>query len=155
MNELMRRILAGTCFALAAAVPVVYYFLLNPFERDGLPTFGGSTLLTVAVPIFIAAVGGLSSGAEILDPEQTISVFGAMTRGLLISLLSYYLMFSASVIVLILTGGDVFGVLILSVFLFLYGMLFIGWLIALVGAATGGGLYLIRQKIIEKSSINE
>lgn len=154
-TEITRRTVSGTCFALAAIVPVAYYFLLNPFEKGGLPLFGGSMMLTVAVPIFIAVVCGLSLGAQILDPEERVNVFKAIGLGSAVSLLSYFLMFSASGIVLILIGGDVFGVLTLSVFLFFYGLLFLGWLVALSGAATGCGLYLIRRKMLDREQIHE
>ena len=150
MSESARRLLAGAWFALAAAVPVAYYFLLNPLNGKGLPILGGSLILTVVVPIFIAGVCGLALGADILNREETTNAFRAAGRGLLVALLSYLVLFVGATLVLAAAdSADVIGLIAVSAFFFFYGLIFIGWLIALVGAAAGGFLYLFGLKVMK------
>ena len=146
MSEIARRSLAGMWFAFAGTIPAGYFLLAAPLSGGGLPTFGGSVLLTAVVPIAVSGICGLALGSDILDPEITESVFQAIGRGLFIAGLSYLLLFTGSALVLAFLTEDLIGLIFLEVFVFLYGLFFIGWLLALVGAAAGGLLYLYRQR---------
>ena len=145
MSELTRRWLAGVWFACAAVIPVAYYFLFPPMD-GGLPTFGGSALLTAIVPIIASGICGLALGSDILDPETTTNPFQAVGRGLMIVGLSYLLLFTGSTFLLAFLTKDLIGLIFLEFFVFLYGLFYIGWLLAPVGAAAGGLLYLFRQR---------
>lgn len=149
MSELMRRMLAGTWFALAAAIPVAYFFLRNPFGSEGSLGFDSSMILTAAVPIFISGVCGLGLGADILNPEETKTAFQAIGRGLIIAFLSYLVLFVGLVAILAPKCDDIIGIIVAGAFFFFYGLIFLGWLIALIGAAAGGFLYLFRMKALK------
>jgi hypothetical protein len=152
MSELTRRLLAGAWFALAAVIPVAYYFLFPPVDGGGgggLPTF----LLTAAVPIVISGIGGLALGSDILDAETTTNALQAVGRGLLVAGFSYLLLFTGSGLVLAFLMKDLIGLILLEFFIFLYGLFFIGWLLALVGAVAGLLLYLCRLKFVEEEKL--
>ncbi len=144
MSEPVRHFLAGAWFALAAVVPVAYYFLFNPLNGHDVPMFGGSINLTALVPVFISGICGSLLGAEILNPEETKNALQAIGRGLIVSLLSYLFLFSGVAAILIIAGANIVEVIVSFIVFFLYGLLIIGWLIALVGAIAGGLLYLFR-----------
>ena len=146
MSEWARRLLAGAWFALAAVVPVAYLVLSNPFGGEGFSGFYGSMILTVGVPMFVAGVCGLGLGADILNQEETKNAFQAVGRGLLVSLLSYLVLFVGLAVVLLPGSDDFIGLIVVGVFFFLYGLLFLGWLVALIGAAAGGLLYFYRRR---------
>lgn len=147
LSELTRRSLAGVWFAFAAIVPVAYYFFFPPMDGGGgLPTLGGSSLLTAVVPVVTSGICGLALGSEILDPETTTNPFQAVGRGLIITGLSYLLLFTGSTLVLAFLTEDLIGLIFLEFFVFLYGLFYVGWLLAPVGAAAGGLLYLFRQR---------
>ena len=147
LSELTRRLLAGVWFAFVAVIPVAYYFFFPPMGGGGgLPTFGGSSLLTAAVPIIASGICGLALGSDILDPETTTNPFQAVGRGLMITGLSYLLLFTGSTLVLAFLTEDLIGLIFLEFFVFLYGLFYVGWLLSLVGAAAGGLLYLFRQR---------
>ena len=130
MSETARRALAGIWFAVAAAIPVGYFFLAAPLSGGGLPNFGGSLLLTAVVPIAVSGICGLALGSDILDPETTKSVFRAVGRGLMIAGLSYLILFTGSAFVLAFLMDDLIGLIFLEFFVFLYGLFFIGWLLS-------------------------
>ena len=146
MSEWARRLLAGAWFALAAAVPVAYLFLNNPFGGERFSGFYNSMILTAGVPMFVAGVCGLGLGADILNREKTKNPLQAAGRGLLVSVLSYLVLFVGLAVVLLLESGDFIGLIVLGIFFFLYGLLYLGWLVALVGAAAGGLLYFYRRR---------
>lgn len=143
-SELARRLFAALWFAVAAVIPVGFYFLFFPLSGGR-----GYQAMTVVVPIFVAGISGFALGADILDDEETKTVFQAIWRGLAIGALSYLFLFT--VVLVSLTAynsdsNDIFGLVILMAVVFLYGLFFVGWLIAIVGAAAGGLLYLFRLK---------
>jgi len=151
-SELSRRLFAGAWFAVAAVIPVAYYFLLlrgdgGPQSGAGLPNFGGSLALTASVPILIAGVCGLLLGSTILDAAETKGAGRAIVMGLAIALLSYLLLFTVSAVLLSFNNDDIVGTIVFLGVLFLYGLVFVGWLVAVVGAAAGGLLYLYRLKV--------
>jgi hypothetical protein len=139
-------LIAGICFACAAAIPVVVYFIL--FRGEALPITSGSPILSALTPILIAAFFGSLLGVDILDPEQVKSGWRAAFRGIGIALLSYLLFIVLSAIIVAVPSGDVVGVIVFYIFVFFYGLLFVGWLIVVVGAGAGVLLYLLRLKII-------
>lgn len=141
-------------FAIAALIPVAYYFLLlredgRPPVGAGLPIFGGSSVLTVSVPVLIAGICGVLLGATILDAEEIRTAGQAIGRGLMVALLSYLLLFTGAAVVLAFKNADLAGAVVLCVIVFLYGLLVAGWLVAGVGAVAGWLLYLYRLKSVE------
>ncbi len=141
-------------FAIAAVIPVAYYFLR--FRESGvaqfgagLPIFGGSSVLTAGVPILIAGICGLLLGSSILDAEEIRTAGQAIGRGLMVALLSYLLLFTGAAVVLAFNNDDLVGTVALFVIVFLYGLLFVGWLVAGVGAVAGWLLYIYRLKSFE------
>ena len=146
-SEFARRLFAGMWFAVAALIPVAYYFLLSrtdwgpQFGAAGLPIFGGSSALTAGAPVLVAGICGLLLGSTILDAEETRSAGHAITRGLMIALLSYLLLFTSTAVVLAFNSDDVVGLVVFLVITFLYGLLIVGWLVAGVGAVAGWLLY--------------
>ena len=149
-SELSRRLFAGMWFAIAAVIPVVYYFLL--FREDGRPPgagailFAGSAVMTAGVPVVIAGICGLLLGATILDAEEVKTAGQAIVRGLMVALLSYLLLFTVSALILAFNNDDLAGLIVTWAILFLMGLLVVGWLVALVGGVAGWLLYLYRLK---------
>ena len=141
-------------FALAAVIPVAYYFLRyreagGAHFGAGLPIFGGSSVLTAGVPILIGGICGLLLGSGILDAEEIRTAGQAIGRGLMVALLSYLLLFTGTAVVLAFNNDDLVGTVALFVIVFLYGLLFVGWLVAGVGALAGWLLYIYRLKSVE------
>ena len=142
-------------FALAAVIPVAYYFLLyreagGAHFGAGLPIFGGSSVLTAGVPILIGGICGLLLGSGILDAEEIRTASQAIGRGLMVALLSYLLLFTGTAVILALNNDDLVGTVTLFIIVFLYGLLLVGWLVAGVGAVAGWLLYLYRLKSVER-----
>jgi hypothetical protein len=151
-SKLVRCLFAGMWFAIAAVIPVAYYFLLfqeNGSPQSGLPIFGGSSVLTAGVPVLVAGICSLLLGSAILDAEETKSAVQAIGRGLLVALLSYLLLFTVPAVILAFYTADPVGLLVLFVVIFLYGLLAVGWLVAGVGVVAGWLLYLCRLKAVE------
>jgi hypothetical protein len=153
MSEVARRLIAGMWFAIAAVIPVTYYFLLlrgdgGPPSGAGLPIFGGSLVLTAGVPILLAGICGLLLGSSILDAEEIRTAAQAIGRGLMVALLSYLLLFTGAAVILGFNNADFIGTVALYVIVFLYGLLLVGWLVAGVGATAGLLLYLYRLKFL-------
>lgn len=141
-------------FAIAAVIPVAYYFLRFPESGveqfgAGLPIFGGSSVLTAVVPILIAGICGLLLGSSILDAEEIRTAGQAIGQGLMVALLSYLLLFTGAAVVLAFNNDDLVGTVALFVIVFLYGLLFVGWLVAGVGAVAGWLLYIYRLKSVD------
>jgi hypothetical protein len=138
-------------FAVAALIPVAYYFLLSRTDGKqfgpGLPIFGGSSVLTAGAPVLIAGICGLLLGSTILDAEETRSAGHAVATGLMIALLSYLLLFTSSAVILAFNSDDLVGLVVFLVITFLYGLLIVGWLVAGVGAVAGWLLYRFRLAV--------
>ncbi len=136
-----RLLLAGVWFGIAAVIPVAYYLLR--FGDAGLPIFGGSVALTAAAPIALAIVCGALFGSAILEPAETKTPFAAALRGLLVSLLSFLLLFTIPAIITLVTSPDFLGTALGFGVFFLYGLFIVGWLVAAVGAIAGWLLYVV------------
>ena len=152
-SELARRSFAALWFAVAAAIPVGFYFLVFWVS----PSTSGTIhrVITTAVPILAAGIGGLWLGAGILDEEKTKSSIGAAGRGLAIAALSYLFFFIFELIFGVIYNNernseDTYKLIELIVSMFLYGLLVFGWLIAAVVAAAGALLYLFQLKTIKR-----
>jgi hypothetical protein len=136
-------------FAVAAVIPVAYYFVRF---GDSLPIFGGSPVLTAGAPILSAAICGFLFGSTILDAEEIKSAGQAARRGLLVVFLSYFLLFTVPFVIsafgsCLLNGfGGIIELLVFFAFIFFYGLFAVGWLAALVGAAAGFLLYPLGLK---------
>lgn len=153
MKELLRQIIsskfggclfAGLWFAIASTIPVGYYLIRF---SDGLPILGGSVILTAIIPIILSGFMGMLLGSNILDTEETKSELKAIGLGFTVAMLSYLFLFIVPMILTIFTSGDIFGAIVAFVVFFLYGLLMVGWLVAIIGAATGLLLYLLRLRI--------
>ncbi len=139
-------VLAGIWFFVAAMIPVAYYLLRFGEE---LPILSGSLLLTALAPIFVSGFMGLLLGSNILDPKETKTEFKAIGFGLAVALLSFLFLFILLAILSIFTSGDILGAIVAFAVFFLYGMLNVGWLTAIIGAIAGLLLYLLRLRYLE------
>lgn len=145
-SELARRLFAGLWFAAAAAIPVGLSFLLTPMSSGT-----AYKIVTTAASIGSALIFGLWLGAGILDEKKTKSAMRAGLRGLAIAALSYLLLFIIELYVAVLYNGTsdsdaIFRLIYGIAIMFLFGLLFFGWLMAAVGAAAGWLLYLFQIK---------
>ena len=147
MYEAARRLLAGMWFALAAVVPVAYYFSVAPLFGGKPMMVGDSVILTGILSSVVFGFCGLTLGSDILNAAIIKSRFQAVKRGLVIGGLCYLFLFIGLAVILALSIKDNIPVLIfLASVLFLYGWLAIGWVLTAVGVAAGGLLYLCRVK---------
>jgi hypothetical protein len=148
MSELRRRLLAGIWFAIAGAIPVVIYFSFL-WEGDRTHFNAVTILLAIGTPVLMAGISGFSLGYGILDPGEIKSTGQAMVRGLLVALLSYLFFFIASALILAVMNNDESGFIIAWAVIFLYGFLYVGWLITMVGLVAGLLLYQYRIKRLD------
>ena len=155
------RLFAATVFAVAAAFPVVWFFFIFGGARgsnfESLHFF--PVLFFGIVPVSAAALCGFTVGSRLADGSETITDFRAAGRGVAVALLSYVL-FMAFWLGAIVLGGvlpnqsqnpsqnwSIGGFLGWFAVMFVFGLVFIGWLI--VGAGAFAGLLL---KYISTSS---
>jgi hypothetical protein len=142
-SEISRRAFAAAWFAVAASIPIGFYFLVDPLSSGTI-----YKIITIIGPILAAAIIGSWLGAAILD--KTRSGVRAALRGLTIAALSYLFFFILEVISFVLynptlnTADDFFKLVYMLALMFGVGLLLFGWLIALVGAAAGALLYQLR-----------
>jgi hypothetical protein len=147
MSELRRRLLAGIWFAVAGFIPVAFYLsLLGKSDRTQFDT---ELLLIIGIPVLMAGISGFSLGYGILDPGEIKSSGQAMVRGLLVALLAYLFFFIASALILALMNNDEPRFVIGWAVVFVYGFLYVGWLIATVGLFAGLLLYQYRLKRLD------
>jgi hypothetical protein len=132
-------------FALAAVIPIAFYFLLI-WEGDWKHFDAVFLLLFLGAPVLMAGLCGFLLGSSILDPDETKTPLQAMVYGLMVALLSYLLFFTTSVLILGLRSDDPTEFVIGWALIFMFGFIYVGWLIAMVGAVGGGLLYLYRLK---------
>ena len=147
-----RCLFAGIWFAAAGFIPVAYYLLRF---GDGLPILGGSIVLTALIPTFISGFMGLVLGSNILYPEETKTEFKAIGFGFSVAALSFFLLFVVPAILTFSVSGDIFGTVAAFAIFFLYGLMMVGWLAAIVGAAAGGLLYLFRLKMMKRLGVSQ
>lgn len=155
-SKLARRLFAGLWFAVAAAIPVALHFLI--FLIFPLSSGIIYQVVTSVVPILAASIGGLWLGAGILDEKKTKSAIGAAGRGLAIAVLSYLFLYIFEIIFGVIYNYDLnseesFRLIEVITTMFLYGSLLFGWLIAIVGAAAGGLLYLFRSGKVSEENL--
>jgi len=146
---LLPQLIAATWFALAASLPVGLFHLLfgsfsDRFEERWM--FG-------VLPIVTAAYFGLTLGAKIFSTE--IDGAGkAIGRGLLVAFVSYAALTVLVSIVITFPGGGskelVNPVAALPVFGF--GLVFVGWLVALAGGMAGWLLFRISRSLEQQLS---
>jgi hypothetical protein len=133
-------------FAIAAVIPVAYYFLRF---SNGPLLFADSPALSAGTPILIASLCGLLLGSSILNADDVRTAGQAIMRGLIVALLSYLLLFTVSALILAFNNDDLAGLVVTWAIIFLMGLLIVGWLIAIIGAIAGWLLYLYRLKVID------
>ena len=143
---LASRLLAAVWFACTACVPIVYFFGI--FERGAWsnrnPSFDSSTVVFIMLPICLAAFFGFTIGSKILDERITQGL--AALLGALVAIASYCGMMIGYALVSTSNAASgwpdpleiIAGVIVFA----LFGMVFVGWLVVLAGAASGWLLFL-------------
>ena len=163
--DLRGRLFAAGWFAMAAAVVAVANPVIDPRAKltavqsilKGVvySTFDLPTLLVLLVlPCVCGAAAGFLFGTAILDPGDDHGARWAAVRGIGVALLAFvaYVPLLTLWIVGHSYGGKVpplGGAIVTSVNVLIYvvgvGVVFVGWLILLVGAGAGVGLYVLRR----------
>lgn len=157
-SELSRRLFAGLWFTVAAAIPVGSYFLISYFASMTSGTIFKAA--TIVFPIFSGGIIGLWLGPGILDEKKTKSTLQAAGRGVGIAALSYLLFFIIELSAALcynsdLKSDELFRLVGVIAVMFLIGLIILGWLIAIAGAAAGGLLYLFRIRMMESPDESE
>src|SRR5436190_6838814 len=144
---LMPRLIAAVWFALAASLPVGFFYLVfgwlfGRFEDRWM--FG-------VLPIATAAYFGLTLGAKILSPDIDSSG-KAIKRGLQVAFASYVTLIALVYIVLTIAnypprGSENLVNPLGALSLFAIGLLYVGWLIALAGSIAGWLLFRISPSL--------
>lgn len=147
------RVFAGTWFANAASIPAGLFVLIVTINIGEKGWANGVAFLAIAAAVTIAWVAGYYFGASILDERLTVSSGRATARGLGVAALSFaaYIVATSFVAAVVTSINDhnpaanffsIFfgGMLMLSIF----GTIFVGWLVALVGLTAGYSLYRYR-----------
>lgn len=149
-----RHCFAGVWFAAAAAIPVGFYFLIDPLSSGRI-----YKVATIVGPIISAGIAGALIGARILDEKKIRSAGRAVLCGLLTSGASYILFFVLEVWAAVLynrdAGGEgIFRLIYTIAIMFAIGFVVLGWLIALVGAAAGRLLYIFQNRSVEDGTVD-
>ena len=140
----MNRLYAALSFILAGAIPGVCAILYDydRFETVYSP-LSVLMFLYVLIPAILAGSSGFVFGADIFNPEKVSTARRAAARGLLVSLVAWVAYAP------ILSGwmGKAFNMSFLQKLLLVLigGSLIMGWLIAIVGMATGLLLFNLRK----------
>src|SRR4030095_3329034 len=145
-----QRFTSARWFMLAGGIPgvcIIVYDLTLPYRNPGLINPKTSLLfvlfLYVIIPAFLAAISGLLIGADILNPNKVLSTRQAAARGLYVSLAAWVAF--VPIVSLVMGPEDSNLTFLYNLFLVLVGgSIIIGWLIVLVGMATGLLLYRFR-----------
>jgi hypothetical protein len=128
-----RRLLAVVWFSVAAVIPAAFALYLDAKPITPLEFF-----LVCGLPVIIAGLCGFVLGARILDPGAVGRPAAAALCGMWVMALMFIL-YVAGVSVAA-GSGEAF------VTLFLAGILFVGWLLLIVGAASGWLLYKVSRR---------
>jgi hypothetical protein len=153
---LLPRLLAAWWFAVAASVPVTFFFVVFVgFGGNEAGDFLGVWLFG-EVPIVAAAFLGFTIGTPIVDRLRVNSAWRAALRGVAVALLSYVLLIGTWVAAWAIP--DSYGssstprqslaqfaneiVAVASI-----GALFVGWLIVLAGAMAGWLLFNLSKEV--------
>lgn len=144
MSASLGRMYAAKWFMGAASVAcalLLALFLVNE-PPPSLPELLLKALVLFAAPVIITGAWGATLGATILEPATTRGVGRAALIGLAVSgasFVSYVLTISLCL------GGPGFNFAedFLKVFILLmvYGTVFVGWLVGILGALAGALLY--------------
>ncbi|HEX3145907.1 MAG TPA: hypothetical protein VHQ64_18180 [Pyrinomonadaceae bacterium] len=144
---LASRLLAAVWFAFTACIPIVYFF--GVYERTSWSNpnafFGRPITLFIVLPICLAAFFGFTIGSKILD-EKGMTPGLAALLGALVAIASYCGMMIG--FGLVSTSNAASGcpnpleVIAGAIVFALFGMVFVGWLVVLAGAASGWLLFL-------------
>lgn len=144
------RLAAAFGFALAACVPVGFLFLtigrwLAATESENIWFYSG-------LPVSSAALCGFLFGAKIFDSRKIETAFQAAKHGVKIGLVSYvlFVLALAAPMTVSMTPFSPLGLLYVIGFFFLYGGIFVGWLIIAAGAFAG----LILHRFFAAEKIN-
>lgn len=140
----MHRLYAALSFMLGGAIPGVFAILYDYARHGELFTpLSSLTFWYIVIPAILAGISGFVFCAAIFDPEKVSTAPRAAARGLLVSLVAWVAYAP------ILSGwmGKAFNMSFLQKLLLVLvgGTFFIGWLIALVGMATGLLLFNLRK----------
>jgi hypothetical protein len=144
-NSASRRFYAALGFMVAGWIPgvcIILYDLAQP-NRNPITSMLFLLFLYIVVPGFLAAFFGSFFGADILNPDKVKSAWRAAFRGLWVSLAAW---FAFAPIVSAVAGRNLnMSFLYRLALVLLFGSVIIGWLVALVGIATGLLLYRFRK----------
>lgn len=143
-SKLARRLFAGAWFAFLAVIPVAFFFLVlwrKTERQDAIFVW-----VFIGAPILLAGLCGGIFGASILDPNKVKTSKQAKLRGLFIALLAYVLFCPISGEIIAQTNKDPAQALSGWIDIFIMGLVFVGWLIALTGVVGGALLYSYRVK---------
>lgn len=143
VSELGRRAFAGVWFAFLAVIPVAFYFL---FLGGGIAQQQGAKFLWlfIAAPLLLAGICGCLLGYTILDPAKVRTSGQAMLRGLIVAMLAHIIFAALLSLVVGLTSNDPVRFLVRWPLILLFATVYIGWLVAIVGAVGGALLYMYR-----------
>jgi hypothetical protein len=97
-------------------------------------------LLLIVVPSLLAGVSGFWIGADIVNPYKTKTVWQAGIRGLFVAMAAWFAfgVFWSGLNALTDSDGDFFKMLYATL---VVGSLAFGWLVAIMGVATGRLLF--------------
>jgi hypothetical protein len=148
---LLPRFYSAICFAMAGSVPVAFFFVLLGRWIGNAQTRFAELWVFGVLPILTAAFFGFTSGAKILDPLTVTSGLRAAMRGLVVAFSSYtvfILMFFGVVSIAYIPGEDNGRSVdpFAPVAVFFYGLVFVGWLIAIAGSLAGWLLFRISRR---------
>jgi len=146
-----QRALAGFWFMAAAALIIVPIFNSTADLSHFLDFF----IWFLVSPLLISGLVGSLLGTSILDAQRARSGWRAALRGLLIAVIAYLLY----AIVLsawegyanhgAFSSGEAFTRMLLMVLI--WGAIFFGWVVAIVGALAGWILHLISASVEKRS----
>jgi heme A synthase len=142
-SESGRRAFAGVWFAVLAAIPVAFFFLFlwQETERQKeIPFYW----IFIGGPILLGGICGCFLGSSILDPAKVKTSGQAMLRGLMVSSLAFVLFFVMSPLIIALTSKDPARSLSGWGLIVTFAIIYVGWLVAIVGAVGGAFLYFYR-----------
>ena len=122
---------------IAGAIPGLSVILYDAAQRNRNPSVGISflALFYIIIPSILAGAAGLLLGGDILDLRKQISAGQAAVRGLCVALVTWLAFVP---ILSVVAGKNLNANLLYRAFLILlFGSAVVGWLIAIIGIATG------------------
>src|SRR6266581_3094259 len=145
------RLFSGWWFSVAAALPVLFFFVLFGFGKSSFHESLQVAWVFAELPLVSAALLGFTMGAAILDPKRVRHPWQAGLRGILVAALSYPLFMATWLLpgtLGLATKGTSeaqpeFSAVLM---MFLLGAIFVGWLIVLAGFAAGVLLFALAQR---------